>query len=242
MATYTAPTTRSSGDLVTAAIWNTDLVENIKYLKDTPTHNGLTVTGAVTLASDSASSVTIGGGATASTLKLLEPSASGTNFTAFKAQAQTADVTYTLPAADGSNGQLLTTNGAGTLSWSSSTAAVTDICGGRLTLTSGTPVTTADVTGAGTLYYTPYVNGQIALYDGSSTWTVYTFTERSLALTVTSGKNYDVFAYNNSGTVTLELSAAWTNDTTRADALTTQNGVTVKSGATTRRWLGTIRA
>ena len=77
MATYTAPTTRSSGDLVTAAIWNTDLVENIKYLKDTPTHNGLTVTGAVTLASDSASSVTIGGGATASTLRLLEPSASG---------------------------------------------------------------------------------------------------------------------------------------------------------------------
>ena len=34
----------------------------------------------------------------------------------------------------------------------------------------------------------------------------------------------------------------WTNDTTRATALVTQNGVYVKSGATTRRYLGTIRA
>lgn len=117
MATYTAPTTRSSGDLITAAIWNTDLVENIKYFKDTPSITGLTVTGAVTLASDSASSVTIGGGATASTLRLMEPSGSGTNYTAFKAQAQAANVTYTLPAADGTSGQYLSTDGAGLLSW-----------------------------------------------------------------------------------------------------------------------------
>lgn len=41
MATYTAPTTRASGDLITASIWNTDLVENIKYLKDVPTVNGI---------------------------------------------------------------------------------------------------------------------------------------------------------------------------------------------------------
>lgn len=31
---YTAPTTRSTGDLITASIWNTDLVDNIIYLKD----------------------------------------------------------------------------------------------------------------------------------------------------------------------------------------------------------------
>lgn len=112
---------------------------------------------------------------------------------------------------------------------------------GRLTLTSGTPVTTADVLTAGTLYYTPYLGGRIRIYDGTR-WKVYTFTERSLALTLTSGKNYDVFIYDNSGTLTLELSSAWTNDTTRADALTTQDGVYVKSGATTRLYLGTIRA
>jgi hypothetical protein len=108
-------------------------------------------------------------------------------------------------------------------------------------LTSGTPVTTSDVTGAGTLYFTPYIHNRVALYNGSK-WVTYSFTERSLALTLTSGKNYDVFLYDNSGTLTLELSAAWTNDTTRADALTTQDGVYVKSGSTGRLYLGTIRA
>ena len=50
---------------------------------------------------------------------------------------------------------------------------------------------------------------------------------------------YDIFAYNNAGTVKLEL-CAWTNTTTRATALVTQDGVLVKSGVTTRRYLGTI--
>jgi hypothetical protein len=40
MATYTAPTTRTSGDLITASIWNTDLVENLKYFKDSPNFAG----------------------------------------------------------------------------------------------------------------------------------------------------------------------------------------------------------
>jgi hypothetical protein len=112
----------------------------------------------------------------------------------------------------------------------------------RLTLTSGTPVTTGDVTSASTIYLTPTGRGNtIAMYDGSSTWSVLNSAEVSLALgTLTSGANYDVFAYNNSGTVTLEA-LAWTNNTTRATALTTQDGVYVKTGATTRRYLGTFR-
>lgn len=118
---------------------------------------------------------------------------------------------------------------------------LTGMVGGRLTLTTGLSVTTADVTAAGTLYYAIHTHDKIALYDGTR-WKMYTFTERSLSLTLTSGKNYDVFLYDNAGTLTLELSSAWTNDTTRADALTTQDGVYVKSGATTRRYLGTIRA
>lgn len=114
--------------------------------------------------------------------------------------------------------------------------------GGRLTLESGVPVSTTDQTAKGTLYYTPYVHDFVRLYNGTRP-TLYTFTERSLALTLTSGKNYDVFLYDNAGTLTLELSAAWTNDTTRADALAWQAGVGwVKSGTATRLWLGTIRA
>lgn len=114
--------------------------------------------------------------------------------------------------------------------------------GGRLTLESGVPISTTDQTAKGTLYYTPYAHDFVRLYNGTRP-TLYTFTERSLALTLTSGKNYDVFLYDNSGTLTLELSAAWTNDTTRADALAWQAGVGwVKSGTATRLWLGTIRA
>lgn len=71
--------------------------------------------GNVVLAGASGTSVSIGGGATASELRLLEPSGSGTNYTAFKAQAQVGNVTYTLPAGDGAG--VLTSNGSGSLSW-----------------------------------------------------------------------------------------------------------------------------
>lgn len=56
-------------------------------------------------------------------LWLAEPSASGTNYTAFKAQAQAADLTYILPSAYGSNGYLLSTTATGTLSWVAPTTA-----------------------------------------------------------------------------------------------------------------------
>lgn len=110
----------------------------------------------------------------------------------------------------------------------------------RLTLTSATPVTTADVATATTIYASPYKGNRIALYDGSSTWNIRTSAEFSLALgTLTSGLPYDVFCYDNSGTPTLEF-LAWTSTTTRATALVYQDGVLVKSGATTRRYLGTF--
>lgn len=115
------------------------------------------------------------------------------------------------------------------------------VCDGRLTLESGVAVSASDQTAKTTIYFTPYNGNIIALYNGSS-WTPIPFSETSLALgTLTADKNYDVFAYISSGVLALELSAAWTNDTTRADALTTQDGVLVKSGSTTRRYIGTFR-
>ena len=119
-------------------------------------------------------------------------------------------------------------------------AAVTKRADGRLSLTTDVPVTTADVTAAGTIYYVPYTGDKIGLYDGAS-WKDHTFTELSLALTATDAKNYDVFVYDNSGTLTLET-LIWTNDTTRATALAFQNGILCKSGALTRRYVGTFRA
>jgi hypothetical protein len=116
----------------------------------------------------------------------------------------------------------------------------TDICDGRLTLTSGTPVTSSDVTAATTIYFCPYVGNQIALYSGTA-WVMHTFSELSLSLAADNASTiYDVFCYSNSGVATLEK-LAWTNDSTRATALTRLNGVLVKSGATTRRYLGSYR-
>lgn len=122
-----------------------------------------------------------------------------------------------------------------------STATVLpSLCNGRLTLESGVPISTSDQVSKTTVYFTPFNGSTVALYNGT-VWAYHALTERSLALgTLTSGKNYDVFIYDNAGTLTLELSSAWTNATTRADAVTLQDGVWVKSGATTRRLLGTF--
>ncbi len=113
------------------------------------------------------------------------------------------------------------------------------IVDGRLTLTTAVPVTTGNVTAATTVYFTPYKGNRIALYNGTS-WAVQTFAELSIAVPATTATMYDVFAFNNSGAVALEV-LAWTNDTTRATALVTQDGVLSKTGVLTRRWLGSFR-
>ena len=56
---------------------------------------------------------------------------------------------------------------------------------------------------------------------------------------VTGKLPYDVYVYSNAGSPALEL-VAWTNRTTRATVLTTQNGVKVKTGDTSRRYIGVI--
>lgn len=117
--------------------------------------------------------------------------------------------------------------------------------GGRLTLTSNVPVTTSDVTGASVLYYTPYIGNVIALYTGA-VWTPVFFTQVSLALSgLTANTLYDLFAWNNAGVVTLET-LAWSNSgagtSARATLLAYQDGVLVRSGDATRRYLGTFRS
>jgi hypothetical protein len=102
--------------------------------------NTLTFNGSVTTTGTSAlnGNVTVGGGASASELRMLEASGDGSNYTAFKAQAQAANVTYTLPAADGTSGYLHKTNGSGTLAWTNS-------------LVAGTTLTAESATGGGQL-------------------------------------------------------------------------------------------
>lgn len=115
----------------------------------------------------------------------------------------------------------------------------TALCEGRLTLTTAVPVTTADVSNAGTIYFTPFRGARLALHNGTG-WVTHILTEISIAVPNTVATMYDVFCYSNAGTPTLEA-LVWTNDTTRATALTTLDGVLVKTGATTRRYLGSFR-
>ena len=165
----------------------------------------------------------------------------------------------------GLSGQVLTSSGAGALpSWQTPAAGTVtsvatgagltggpitgsgtinlitnDICNGRLTLTSGVPVTTTNVTAATTIYFTPYKGNYISLYY-LGVWTLYSFSEMSFAVPAVATQVYDVFMFSNSGTPTLVIST-WTNDTTRATALAFQNGVYVLNGSPQYRYLGTFR-
>lgn len=112
----------------------------------------------------------------------------------------------------------------------------------RPTLQSGVSLSVTDQTGKTNVYLTPHRSQHISLYF-SSAWVDISTAELTLALgTLTSGKNYDVWCSTSDGTTaTLSFSAAWTSDTARADALGTQDGVRVKSGDATKRYVATIR-
>jgi len=114
------------------------------------------------------------------------------------------------------------------------------LAGGRLTLENGVPVSTTNQSAKATIYYTPSSSTSIALY-ASSVWVLRTFVETSLSVAACSAsKPYDVFAYDNAGTLALEQ-VVWSSTSTRATAITTQDGVRVKTGDATRRYLGSYQ-
>lgn len=61
--------------------------------------------------------ILVGGSTSAGEIRILEASGDGTNYVALKSQAISASHTITLPAADGTNGQFLKTNGSGVWSF-----------------------------------------------------------------------------------------------------------------------------
>jgi hypothetical protein len=110
---------------------------------------------------------------------------------------------------------------------------------GRLTLSSGAGVPVSNTTGSSVLY-TPWNGEQIDLYDGA-TWVPYSFSELSLSFSgVAADTNHDIFAYLTGGAVAL-AKEAWTDGTTRNEAISLQNGRYVKTSATGYLYLGTVR-
>jgi hypothetical protein len=122
----------------------------------------------------------------------------------------------------------------------------------RLYAATGVPVPTGDTSSTTNVYVGPYNGATMTTYD-SSVWTQHSFTEQTVALgTLTGGKNYDAFCWNNSGIACL-LGPAWSSDTSRGTGagtteLTLQDGVNVNAnsisgacGAKACIYIGTVR-
>lgn len=129
---------------------------------------------------------------------------------------------------------------------------------GRLTLTSATPVMQTSVSGATTVYYTPYAGNMVPIYDGTNMVPT-AFSELSQATSdatkspaaVTTSSIYDVFVWNDGGTIRATRGPAWTNDTTRSagTALVLVNGIylnnaSITNGPAAQRgtYVGSIRS
>lgn len=82
-------------------------------------------------------------------------------------------------------------------------AGIAIVPGGRLTLESGVPLSTASQTAKSTLYYTPHASGFIPLYDGAR-WQAINFVEALVAVPSTIYRQYDVFGYLSAGVLAIE--------------------------------------
>jgi hypothetical protein len=93
--------------------------------------------------------------------------------------------------------------------------------GGRLTLTSNTPVMIADALAQTTVYYTPYRGSYVPLYDGQSFVPV-DFAQLSQLTTDTTKSPaaalpdscYDIFVWNDAGTLRATRGPNWTKSAT----------------------------
>lgn len=133
---------------------------------------------------------------------------------------------------------------------------------GRLTLTASTPVMTADVSGATTIRYTPYTGSYVPVYDGvnfvmtnvSSELTQSTTDTTKSPAAVAANKNYDMFVWNDAGTVRCTRGPMWSTDTTRGTGAgstelirlggTLVNAYAITNGPAANRgtYVGTVRS
>jgi hypothetical protein len=125
----TSPTLKffdGSDDISLATINYT--ANTVDWLDSSITITGLstTATGTVLTLSDTASTSSVNLIIdNQKEVRFRETTANGTNYVALKAPASvSADLTFTLPATDGTNGQVLTTNGSGVLSFATPASGI----------------------------------------------------------------------------------------------------------------------
>jgi hypothetical protein len=178
--TATSPTLKyydGADDISLATIDHT--TNTVNWLDSTVSITGLTTTATGTV-------LTLSDTATTSTVNLIidnqkeirfrETTANGTNYVSLKAPASlSADLTFTLPTADGTNGQVLTTNGSGVLSFATPASGIawqSSVKTTGFTATAGEGYF-CNTTSAGftvTLPATPTAGQQVALVDYAGTF------------------------------------------------------------------------
>jgi hypothetical protein len=168
----------------------------------------------------------------------------GTNVLAYDANLQAFVNAFSLPTVDGTNAQVLTTNGSGTLSFttvssgSGGTVTSVDVSGGTTGLTAtGGPITgsgtitlsgTLDVDNGGT-GQTSYTNGQLLIGNTTgNTLTKSTLTAGS-GISITNGAgSITIASTGGSGTVTsVALSGGTTGLTVSGSPITTSGTITL---------------
>lgn len=119
---------------------------------------------------------------------------------------------------------------------------------GRLTLTSGVPVTTSDVTAGTSVFFTPFEGEIVRPWDGVD-FTAAQFAEMSVVLDGNSGhtgyhqsgKNFDVFVFLSGDTLRLGTGPVWSSDTARGTGAGTtelelKNGIWTNKVSMTARY------
>ena len=135
-------------------------------------------------------SVANGTASTGAVIRLGEATANGTNYVGIQAPTSlAANVTYTLPTADGTSGQVLTTNGSGVLSWA------TDATGG------GGSSYSAVRTQSGTTY--TLVIGDAGDYIQTTSTTAVTITVPPQSSVTWAADTEIYFEQNNTGQLTI---------------------------------------
>jgi hypothetical protein len=125
---------------------------------------------------------------------------------------------------------------------------------GRLTLVSGLPVMGTSNAAATSVIWTPTGGGMVPIYNGTS-FVMTPVAEISQATTDTTkspaavgaSQVFDLFVWNDAGTIRCTRGPAWTNSTTRGYTFTSVNGIPLNTSAITNgpgaslgTWVGTI--
>lgn len=162
---------------------------------------------------------------------------------------------------DGTTGKLLKDGAVIGTDVQAYAGAIMSTPGGRLTLSSATPIMTSDVSNSTSIYYTPYIHDKVPIYNGTN-WIITTFTELTNTTTdntknpaaVGASSNYDLFVWSDSGTLRLGRGPAWTSDTARGTGAGTtelervngiwMNKIAITNGPAAKRgtYVGTIRS